>query len=152
VRSNLSFLDARYTGKERDAESGLDYFGARYYGSSMCRWLSPDVINLTSARLMNPANTLNKYVYGGNNPLKYIDKDGQDITVFYRPPSGADNDYGHTMLGALNQATGRVAFLDYYPGPNGADDLGIAEAVTRILAETIWLRWDAGCRMPQSLP
>jgi len=30
------------TGKERDAESGLDYFGARYYGSSMGRWMSPD--------------------------------------------------------------------------------------------------------------
>ena len=31
-----------YTGKERDAESGLDYFGARYYASSMGRWMSPD--------------------------------------------------------------------------------------------------------------
>ncbi|MES2394020.1 MAG: RHS repeat-associated core domain-containing protein [Acidobacteriota bacterium] len=33
---------SRCTGKERDAESGLDYFGARYYGSSMGRWVSPD--------------------------------------------------------------------------------------------------------------
>jgi RHS repeat-associated protein len=33
---------SRYTGKERDAESGLDYFGARYYGSTMGRWMSPD--------------------------------------------------------------------------------------------------------------
>jgi hypothetical protein len=32
--------------------------------------MSPDPINLTSARLVNPTNTLNKYVYGGNNPLK----------------------------------------------------------------------------------
>jgi hypothetical protein len=30
------------TGKERDTESGNDYFGARYYASSMGRWLSPD--------------------------------------------------------------------------------------------------------------
>jgi RHS repeat-associated protein len=31
-----------FTGKERDTESGLDYFGARYYASTMGRWLSPD--------------------------------------------------------------------------------------------------------------
>jgi RHS repeat-associated protein len=31
-----------FTGKERDAESGNDYFGARYYASSMGRWMSPD--------------------------------------------------------------------------------------------------------------
>jgi RHS repeat-associated protein len=30
-----------FTGKERDAESGLDYFGTRYYASNMGRWMSP---------------------------------------------------------------------------------------------------------------
>ncbi|MDQ2950032.1 MAG: hypothetical protein M3Y27_29535, partial [Acidobacteriota bacterium] len=67
-------------------ESGLDYFGARYYGSALGRWTSPDRINLTNARLSNPTNTLNKYIYGGNNPLKYVDPDGQDITIYYRLP------------------------------------------------------------------
>jgi len=32
----------RFTGKQRDAESGLDYFGARYYGSSLGRFVTPD--------------------------------------------------------------------------------------------------------------
>jgi hypothetical protein len=32
----------RYTGKERDTESGLDYFGARYMSSSMGRFMSPE--------------------------------------------------------------------------------------------------------------
>ena len=32
----------KFTGKERDTETGLDYFGARYYGSNMGRWMSPD--------------------------------------------------------------------------------------------------------------
>src|SRR5580658_9813473 len=36
------FVGHHFTGKERDAESGNDYFGARYYGSSMGRFLSPD--------------------------------------------------------------------------------------------------------------
>ena len=42
----LMFLASRYTGKERDAESGNDYFGARYYGSSMGRMMSPDPIGI----------------------------------------------------------------------------------------------------------
>ena len=38
TRLGMAEFDAcasRYTGKERDAESGLDYFGARYYSSAM---------------------------------------------------------------------------------------------------------------------
>jgi RHS repeat-associated protein len=68
--TEASFRDPLFTGKERDTESGNDYFGARYYASSMGRWMSPDPINLTNARILNPANTLNKYAYGGNNPLR----------------------------------------------------------------------------------
>ena len=84
---NADTITQKFTGQERDAESGLDYFGARYYGSALGRWTSPDRINLTSARLLNPTNTLNKYIYGGNNPLKYVDPDGEDITIYYRPPT-----------------------------------------------------------------
>ncbi len=106
-----------YTGKMRDTGSGLDYFGARYYASSMGRWLSPDPINLTNARLMNPANTLNKYAYGANNPLKYVDQDGKDITIFYIPPSNPFNplDTGHVLVGAVNQDTGASAVMNFYP-------------------------------------
>jgi RHS repeat-associated protein len=106
-----------FTGKERDTESGNDYFGARYYASSMGRWMSPDPINLTNARLLNPANTLNKYAYGANNPLKYIDKDGQDITIYYSAPT-SDSPTGHIFIGALNQDTGAVAFLNFHPTGN----------------------------------
>jgi RHS repeat-associated protein len=109
----------KFTGKERDSETGLDYFGARYMSAIHGRWSSPDVINLTRSRLNNPSNTLNKYVYAANNPLKFVDKDGEDITIFYRPPrSGFNMDFGHTFLGVLNQATGKVGFLDFYPAGN----------------------------------
>jgi len=40
--SAVRFSPPHFTGKERDAESGNDYFGARYYASSVGRWLSPD--------------------------------------------------------------------------------------------------------------
>src|SRR5271166_5223638 len=39
---HLERVQSRSTGKERDVESGNDYFGARYYASSMGRFMSPD--------------------------------------------------------------------------------------------------------------
>lgn len=73
-----------YTGKERDAESGNDYFGARYYASTMGRFMSPDYDEdgddpepVPYAALENP-QTLNLYTYGRNNPLGGVDVDGHD--------------------------------------------------------------------------
>jgi RHS repeat-associated protein len=89
--SNLSSLyilsGPHFTGKERDQESGLDYFGARYYGSTMGRFLSPDSaadevlsVPIPFADLKNP-QSLNLYSYVGNNPLSRVDPDGHDYTV-----------------------------------------------------------------------
>jgi RHS repeat-associated protein len=66
---------SHFTGKERDTESGNDYFKYRYLASSMGRWLSPDPSGLTHADLGNP-QSLNLYNYVGNNPLTRTDLDG----------------------------------------------------------------------------
>jgi RHS repeat-associated protein len=80
---------SRYTGKERDAESGLDNFGARYFGSSMGRFMSPDFGGPAGlshpdpvpwADLENP-QTLNLYSYGNNNPVSNADDDGHDVNI-----------------------------------------------------------------------
>jgi RHS repeat-associated protein len=65
----------KFTGKERDAESGLDYFPARYYGSNMGRWMAPDPGWLAAVDLANP-QTLNAYSYVTNSPLIYNDPTG----------------------------------------------------------------------------
>jgi RHS repeat-associated protein len=74
-----------FTGKERDAESGNDYFGARYYASSMGRFLSPDwsakVEPVPYAKLDNP-QSLNLYAYVDNNPLSSFDPDGHLKCVY----------------------------------------------------------------------
>jgi RHS repeat-associated protein len=74
-------VGSRYTGKERDAESGNDYFGARYYASNVGRWLSPDWSAsedpVPYANLSNP-QSLNLYAYIQNNPLYAVDSDGHD--------------------------------------------------------------------------
>ena len=66
-----------FTGKERDAESGLDNFEARYYGSSMGRFMSPDPAGLYYANPLNP-QSLNLYSYVLNNPLIFTDPHGLD--------------------------------------------------------------------------
>src|SRR5580700_4252135 len=65
----------RITGKERDTESGLDYFGARYYASSMGRFMSPDPGWYLQADVRNP-QSWNQYSYVLNNPLKNTDPTG----------------------------------------------------------------------------
>jgi RHS repeat-associated protein len=79
-------IGSRCTGKERDTESGLDYFGARYYASTMGRWMSPDWSAkeepVPYAKLDNP-QSLNLYAYVGNNPLSNADPDGHACTAMY---------------------------------------------------------------------
>jgi RHS repeat-associated protein len=77
--TSVCFCQSRFTGKERDAESGNDYFGARYYASSMGRFLSPDPLYIEMHRLADPQQ-LNLYMYGRNNPLSITDPTGLDIT------------------------------------------------------------------------
>ena len=61
----------RFTGQERDEESDLDYFLARYYSGPMGRFLSVDPL-LSSGRPDDP-QTWNKYQYVGGNPLSFTD-------------------------------------------------------------------------------
>jgi len=66
-----------FTGKERDPESGNDYFGARYYNSATGRFLSPD----PGPNVKQDPQAWNRYVYSRNNPMKYIDPTGKYIVV-----------------------------------------------------------------------
>ena len=64
----------KFTGKERDTESGLDNFGARYDSSQYGRFMTPDPM-LNSGRPSNP-QTWNRYTYAQNNPLVITDPTG----------------------------------------------------------------------------
>jgi RHS repeat-associated protein len=68
----------KFTGKERDSESGLDNFGARYFASTMGRFMSADPFTVTPGRVVDPQQ-LNLYAYVRNNPLKHIDPTGMLI-------------------------------------------------------------------------
>ena len=62
----------KFTGKERDSESGLDNFGARYDSSQYGRFMSPDPLG---GQKIDP-QTLNNYSYTRNNPVNLIDPTG----------------------------------------------------------------------------
>jgi RHS repeat-associated protein len=67
----------KFTGKERDSESGLDNFGARYNASSVGWFISPDPKMPSSKHLVNPQKW-NQYAYVLNNPLAFFDPDGME--------------------------------------------------------------------------
>jgi RHS repeat-associated protein len=68
-----------FTGKEGDAESNLDNFGARYYSNAFGRWMSPDWSEKPEAvpysNLIDP-QSLNLFDYVRNNPVSKADADG----------------------------------------------------------------------------
>ena len=68
----------QFTQKERDTETGLDYFLARYYGSTQGRFTSPDPIIISDKQVENPP-LWNLYSCVGNNPLAYTDPTGMEL-------------------------------------------------------------------------
>lgn len=80
--SRLTSNATKFTGHERDVESasfdnpdGLDYMMARYYSSSLGRFMSPDPL----AGHPQQPQTLNRYIYAGNNPIRFTDPTGLDF-------------------------------------------------------------------------
>jgi RHS repeat-associated protein len=77
----------RCSGKERDVETGLDYFGARYLSAAQGRWTSPDWSArqepVPYASLGDP-QTLNLYAYVRNDPLSRRDLDGHGGCTFFQ--------------------------------------------------------------------
>jgi len=71
-----------YNGKEEDVTTGLLYYGARYYNPTLKRWIQPDPI---IQDIFDP-QTLNRYSYVKNNPMRYTDPTGN---VYLSPPACA---------------------------------------------------------------
>jgi len=94
--ANYSLLTANwsftFSAKERDSETGLSYFGSRYYSSDLSIWLSVDPMD-------HKYPSLSPYVYCNNNPLSLIDFYGEDFVDFMnrlleeppQPPTDQNN-------------------------------------------------------------
>lgn len=106
----MTHFVAQFTGKERDAESGLDYFGARHYASTMGRFMQAD--EPFADQDTSDPQSWNMYLYAVNNPLRFTDPSGMahnDPNGFwvgdYNGECGQQN--GTTMCWNASAANGK---------------------------------------------
>ena len=63
-----------FSAKEKDSETGLSYFGSRYYSSDLSVWLSVDPMS-------DKYPSLSPYTYCANNPVRVVDPDGEEVYI-----------------------------------------------------------------------
>jgi len=117
-----------FTGKELDSESGLYYYGARYYDPALGRFASLDPLTLGESlkplqSVLADPQELNSYSYVMNNPLKYVDPTGEwGVAEFF---GGKSHQYivGKAIDGANNKLTSQQAELLEYSSSVWSDIL-----------------------------
>ena len=67
---NIQHWTYTFSAKEKDSETGLSYFGSRYYSSDLSIWLSVDPMS-------DKYPSLSPYTYCANNPVRCVDPDGE---------------------------------------------------------------------------
>ena len=96
VFTNTCAQNYKFTGLERDAESGLDDTLYRKYSSNLGRWLSPDRLR---GNVTNP-QSLNRYAYVANNPASFVDPLGLIAAVTScRPILALGDEGGEVVMG-----------------------------------------------------
>ena len=95
-------LRQKFTGKERDAESRLDFFEARYFSWAQGRFTSPDPVVITPERFSDPQQ-INLYSYVRNNPLRLIDPTGEVLVC-----TGSGDDDRERCMAVLVEIAGEA--------------------------------------------
>jgi RHS repeat-associated protein len=112
----------RFTGKERDAESGLSYHGARYYAPWLGRWLSCDPEGLAPRAPADQARKelrppqWNLYAYARGNPCTYTDPTGRTDWVSF----GMGMSLAMITIGAMTTLAASIE-LSGAPVPGAGD-------------------------------
>jgi len=75
-----STVKQQFAGKERDNETGLDFFIARYYSPGQGRFTSVDPAFFQTSMAVDPQR-VNLYAYTRNNPLKWVDPNGERVVL-----------------------------------------------------------------------
>ena len=121
----------KFTGKERDTESGLDYFGARHYASLMGRWMVPDWAAKPTAvpyAMFGNPQSLNLYGYVGNNPLFHFDPDGHcwPAQSCYQAITNSVTNFSNKVLSSSASSSPAVSALKTFGAGVLADTVKMA--------------------------
>ena len=129
LRQNPRFNDTfTFSAKERDSETGLSYFGSRYYSSDLSIWLSVDPMSDKYA-------SLSPYTYCADNPVKLVDPDGDTLypSVAFKG-SPYYNIYQHLL--ASNNIYKRL--VSDYQGEKSNLYLDYSTAMAKKAGHTYW--------------
>ena len=101
----------RFNSKEKDEESGLHYYGARYYQSKLSVWMSVDPL---------AHKTLEPYVFTGNNPIMLVDPDGRNTIAREELDLGeVTTPLREVTLTISGQPNGKTYNAQSYPSRDG---------------------------------
>ncbi len=140
----------RLVGKEKDTETGLYYFGARYMDAWLGRFTQPDPSGIAESDLMNPQR-FNRYAYSLNNPYRYIDPDGKwpeqvHNTIISRAFSGSNYKLSSTAIAALQRGSAEAdsgkyqdivhSYMHAMRAPNQSAEVAAGLTVTFIMQKT----------------
>lgn len=110
----------RFTSKELDEETGLYYYGARYYDPRTSVWQSPDMLYASrpEADSHTPAD-LNLYGYVTNNPLKWLDPSGKYkvLGIHSNANDDAEATEGHAWISVYDSRTRRTETYGLWVDP-----------------------------------
>ncbi len=109
----------KFTGKERDSESGLDNFEAKFDAANLGRFMSPDPMGGHSA----DPQSLNRYTYVRNNPLKLTDPSGMNFTLPCKGESAKCHN-GHQGSYQWNSDQGTFTFTNISIGNQNGREPG----------------------------
>ncbi len=142
TETEVSLKRYKYVGKERDEETGLYYYGARYYAAWLCRFVSVDPLQFDY-----PYYT--PYQYAGNKPISYIDLDGLEEWLspnqsFRRP------DVMGGLGTAVNYSNQITVKANFFLKQLQRPDLSKISNVSNVLEGKKWIQYNSLLVKPKS--
>lgn len=144
-----SNIRQKFVGKERDIETGLDYFVNRYFSSTQGRLTSDDPLNIPALQRFDPKRFLRTiaepqnwsgYIYAHNNPLSKIDPDGLLTIViggtWYKEKDWLESKEGKAFIATVEKQFGEKAVFwtkDWDGGDNKKSRAAAAKALSEFI-------------------